>query len=192
MEKFNPGVMFIQESNCRIKRLVRINGYIVFEKIRPKGRGGGLLTAVHSNLDPVVLEIRENIQTVLVVEAKVGNLKTRFINAYGPQEEESGGDKGKVDDFYLYMDLVIKDAKSASKVVCIQMDANAKLGRAIVPGDPKEQSKNGEKLLAVIEENGLVVVNALDLCSGVITRSRETVRSKEESVLDYFIVCEGF
>ena len=86
----------------------------------------------------------------------------------------------------------MKDAKCSGKLVCIELDANAKLGREIIPGDPKEQSKNGERLMSVIEENDLIVVNSLDLCSGTITRSRETKNSSEVSVLDYFLVCSSF
>ena len=86
-----PGVLTIQETKCRAKGLVKLNNYVVFERVRPKGCGGGLLTAIHSNLDPVLVEISESSQEVLVVEAKVGNRRTRFINAYGPQEEDSGG-----------------------------------------------------------------------------------------------------
>ena len=47
-------------------------------------------------------------------------------------------------------------------------------------------------LLDVIENNGLIVVNGTDRCSGVITRYRKTSVRTEESVLDFFIVCEKF
>ena len=134
----------------------------------------------------------ENDLEVLVVEGKVGNRSTRFINAYGPQEEDAGGSKERINDFYQYLDLVIKEAKFSARLVCLQMDANAKLGDKVIPKDPKQQTKNGEKLLSIIEENNLIVVNSLDLCEGTITRSRETINSKEESVIDYFIVCQDF
>ena len=192
IDKYSPGVLYIQETKCRMKGLVKIDDYIIFEKIRSNGGGGGLLTAVHGNIDPIAIETCENDHEVLVVEGKLGNKVTRFINAYGPQEEEAGGNKEKVKEFYQYLDLVIKEAKFTKRLICLQMDANAKLGDIVIPNDPKQQSKNGAKLLSVIEENNLVVVNALDLCTGTITRSRETINSKEESVIDYFIVCQDF
>ena len=71
-------------------------------------------------------------------------------------------------------------------MICIEMDANAKLGGAIVTGDQKEQSKK------VVTENDLVVVKAQDLCKGVITRYHKTVNCQEESVLDDFIVYRRF
>ena len=81
----------------------------------------------------------------------------------------------------------------AGALVCMQLDANSKLGKTIIPGDPAvEQSKNGELLMKVIEENDLIVVNATDVCKGVITRYRKTVNGEEKSSIDFFIVCRGF
>ena len=77
----------------------------------------------------------------------------------------------------------------AGALVCIEMDSNAKLGCEIVPGDPHLQSGNGKLLETVIKENCLIVVNGSNLCTGNITRRRETVHGTEESVIDHFIVC---
>ena len=63
---------------------------------------------------------------------------------------------------------------------------------SFIPGDPKPQSKNGRLLMNIVNENGLIVVNGSDLCSGVITRYRKTSTRTEQSVLDFFIVCEKF
>ena len=131
----------------------------MFEKVREKTGGGGILTAVHSNLDPVLVDTHEDDNEIIVVEGKLGSLTVRFINAYGPQEEESGGDAEKIKSFYSKLDLVIKEAIFAEVLICIEMDANAKLGQKTIPNDPKPMSRNGEKLLAIIEENGLIVMN---------------------------------
>ena len=50
----------------------------------------------------------------------------------------------------------------------------------------------GKILEKVIVENDLTVVNSTELCSGTITRFRETINSIEQSVLDHFIVCRDF
>ena len=80
----------------------------------------------------------------------------------------------------------------AGTLLCMELDANSKLGAELIPGDPKPQSRNGKYLQRFIEENDLVCVNGTDLCEGVITRMRKTVNSTERSVLDYFIVCRQF
>ena len=90
------------------------------------------------------------------------------------------------------IDFEVKRAKLAGAFVCIEMDANSKLGPKIVKGDPNEQSRNGKLLQEVIEENNLVVVNGSDICDGIITRQRDTVGRSEKSVIDFFIVCQNF
>lgn len=74
------------------------------------------------------------------------------------------------------------------------MDANAKLGDKIIKGDPNEMSANGELLYGIIQRQGLIIGNTLDVCDGVITRRREvnTVNGIriEESVIDYILFCE--
>ena len=47
-----PSVITIQETKLRKMGSLKIENYQIFEKIR-KGYGGGLLTAVDSNLEPV-------------------------------------------------------------------------------------------------------------------------------------------
>ena len=69
------------------------------------------------------------------------------------------------------------------------MDANGKLGSKFISKDPHPQSNNGNFLERIIEENDLIVVNGSSLCEGLITRKRITVLRKEESILDFFIVC---
>ena len=172
VSKYLPGALLIQESKCKRKGLIKINEYAVFEKKRKNVGGGGLLTAIHVSLEPVAVEASDDEHEVLVVEGKVGNLNVHFINAYGPQEEETGGDPEKIDKFYRYLDLVIKEALFSNRCICIQMDANVKLGPEVIPRDSKKQTKNGAKLLSIVEENGLVIVNALNLCVGTITRAR--------------------
>ena len=125
---------------------------------------------------------------MLVVEAQLLDKKVRFINAYEPQEDEVETSKS----FFAKLYEVVKSAKIAGTLICIELDANSKLGPAVIPGDPKRQSKNGKLILEVLKENSLTVVNGTDLCTGVITRIRKTTVRTEESVIDFFIVCEKF
>ena len=80
---FNPGVFFIQESKVPRKGKIKISDYVIFERVRKVGGGGGLLTAVHKNLNPVSIS-DDTEEEVLVVQAKILNKNVRFINAYGP------------------------------------------------------------------------------------------------------------
>ena len=145
--------------------------YVIFEKIRKNRGGGGLLTGVHKNLEPVSVS-DDNDDEILVVEAKVADKKVRLINAYGPQEscheDEKNSFSGKLDE-------EIKRAQLSGSLICLELDANSKLGLQIIPGDPHPQSRNGKCLEKVVTDNDLIVVNSLDLCVGKITRSRQTI-----------------
>ena len=70
------------------------------------------------------------------------------------------------------------------------MDANAKVGCDIIKSDPHKLSSNGQLLLELIERQKLSILNANDLCEGVITRHRKTILVEEKSVIDYIIVCD--
>ena len=63
------------------------------------------------------------------------NKKVRFINAYGPQEDETE----KAKSFFSKLDEEVKSAKVAGVLVCMELDANSKVGSKVIPGDPKAQ-----------------------------------------------------
>ena len=188
IQKFAPGVFFAQETKSRRKNQVKINDYVMFEHIRKDKGGGGLLTAVHKNLHPVSVSDESDVE-ILVVQGSINNKKVRFINGYGPQEKEIDENRMK---FFNKLDFEVKRSHVAGDMICIQMDANSKLGADNVPGDPDEQSKNGKVLEKVIIDNDLIVANGTKLCSGIITRYRKTKQREEKSVIDFFIVCQRF
>ena len=73
------------------------------------------------------------------------------------------------------------------------MDGNLKAGPEIIPGDPHPINVNGKMFKEFLLNNShLTVVNSLDLCSGLITRRRQTIHRLEEAVavLDVFVVCD--
>ena len=96
---FNPGVYFVQESKVPRKGKIKLSDYVIFERVRKAGGGGGLLTAVHKNLNPVSVG-NECEEEVLVVQTNILDKKIRFINAYGPQEDEIQQSK----DFFCKLD----------------------------------------------------------------------------------------
>ena len=75
-------------------------------------------------------------------------------------------------------------------MICIEFDANSKLGSELIKGNPNKMSSNDSILSDILSRQNLIVVNATDKCFGVITRYKETVRGTERSVLDYFVVCQ--
>ena len=97
------------------------------------------MTAVHKALNPIMVSEDVEGEEILVVEATISNTrqKIRFINGYGPQENEN---EEKRKNFYSRLDFEIKRAKISGTLICIEMDSNAKLGPYLIPDDPHPQS----------------------------------------------------
>ena len=106
INQLKPGVVLLQESKLYEKGTLKFDDYCVFEKVRKQNEGGGLLTLVHNNLEPIMVP-RENeskvSENILVVEALLGENKVRFINAYGPQENSLIDERA---DFYAKLETV--------------------------------------------------------------------------------------
>ena len=186
--ELKPAVIFIQETKVNIKGEVDLPGYEVHELPRTNSDGGSLLTAIDSKLDSVIVsEESEASFEILVVQAKVGDFNVRFINAYGPQEYAKNEDKIA---FYSKLDQEVKNAKLFNCLICMELDANAKVGKLKIKDDPNETSENGEYLIDFAENNNLVICNTTVRCEGTITRERVTINGTERSVIDYIIVCE--
>ena len=93
--------------------------------------------------------------------------------------------------FFSCIDEQIENAMNNNCMVCLQLDANGKVGGDIVNCDPHDHP-NGQLLLDLIERKTLVLVNGTDKCAGVITRMRVKNGKVEQSVIDYFLVCQSF
>ena len=170
-----------------IRGKIKLSGYQIFEQTRT-GLGGGLLTAVKENLNPVLVNTGQDDTAILVVQVKVGNLEVRVINAYGPQEDSCN--KGNIWKFWQELEGEIINAKEENFAVLLEFDANAKLGSKIIANDPNCMSENGKIFFDIIRRHNLTVANASPACVGVITRHRSTAIKDETAVLDYIVFCD--
>ena len=134
IHQLQPGVIFIQESKVSRKGQLKIENYEIFEVVRENcPTGGSILTAIHKNLNPVYISGGEDDIELLVVQAKVGCADIRFINGYGPQENCKIEDRIK---FYARLEQEVTNAKLFENMICIEMDANAKVGNETIKSDP--------------------------------------------------------
>ena len=86
--------------------------------------------------------------------------------------------------------MILKSSKNAESGLVIQMDGNLWAGSEIIKNDPRPQNSNGRLFKQFLNRNpNLTVVNSLNLCEGLITRTRICNGKLEQSVLDFFIVC---
>ena len=160
-----------------------IQDFVVFEAIR-KAKGGGTMIASHKDYNPKLIVEYEDEFELLVVEVKVDEKEIRVISGYGPQENWP---EHKRMPFFLAIETEIEKAILAGKSILIEMDANAKLGKSIIAGDPHEQSPNGTILANIVERHNLIVGNGRDTCQGTITRQRTTSTRSEKSVIDLIL-----
>ena len=185
IEVFSPGVIMLQETKSKKQGKLKLKGFLVFEKLRDNNEGGGLMSIIHENLKPI--QISDDHSEFLVVDIGGNFGAIRTINCYGPQETAPIEARTQ---FFIELESRIISAKSSEKYICIEFDANSKLGNGIIKDDPHEMSQNGKLLHDLISRQNLKVVNSTDKCFGTITRYKKTKRGTEESVIDFFIVCE--
>ena len=184
IKRTNSSIFTLQETHFSKKGRVKIEGFEVFEAIRMKEHG--TMLGAHVKLQPVLISEYSETFELLVVQVKVEGREIRLITGYGPQENQT---TDKTMPFFSKLEEEIVCAKLANKSVIIQMDANSKLGREVIPNDPKNQSPNGAILSDIIERNGLIVANSItSKCKGVITRRRTTDVGVEESIIDFLII----
>ena len=183
-----PSVFFIQETKLKEEGKIKMENYIIFEKLRStRQNGGGLAIGCKPELNPIwVREGGEDIET-LSVNIFIENMKIRCCTGYGCQEGEL---KEKKEAFWDYLDTEVIEAKKEGAGLIIQMDGNLWGGEEIVKNDPRPQNSNGLIFKNFLERNPhLTVVNNLSQCEGLITRERICKSGTEKNILDFFIVC---
>ena len=184
LEVFQPGVVMLQETKTRKPSTLKLKELIIFEKIRENNEGGGLMTIVHENMQPIQIPTEHSEFLEVDIFGTFGCIRT--INCYGPQENLSIDART---EFFVELESRIICAKENQKLICIQFDANSKLGQNVIPGSPHDISSNGKILIEVLNRQDLIIVNSTEKCSGVITRIKNTARGQEESAIDFFVVC---
>jgi exonuclease III len=166
---------------------VNVEGYEMFEKVRNNKGGGGLMIAIRNDIEsvPVLIGNNDDDLELLVVEVTINSMRTRFLTGYGPQEDSS---EDIINKFYAGLEEEIMLCEQENCGLVAELDCNAKLGKELIEGDPNVMSNNGKMLWEIMERRECTVVNTTKECNGVITRSIQKGKTKEESVLDYVIV----
>ena len=87
VQVFQPGVVMLQETKAKKPGSLKLKDFTIFEKLREKNEGGGLMTIVHNNMQPIL--IPDDHSEFLEVDISGGFGSLRTINCYGPQENLS-------------------------------------------------------------------------------------------------------
>ena len=188
LKELKPAVFFIEETKNKDEGRMKFNNYDVFELTR-KNRDGGGGVAIGCIKDLQAVWVRDGNDKVeaISVDIFLKSMKIRCCAAYGCQENDIIERK---EAFWDHLNDEVSLAQQADAGFILHFDGNLWAGDKIIPGDPKIQNKNGKYFQKFLEKHpNLTVVNSLTLCEGLITRSRMKQGKLEESVIDFFVVC---
>ena len=162
--------------------------YIIYELVRKsRNGGGGLALGCAKELKPTWVREGNDEVEALSVDIFVQNMKIRCCVAYGCQESQLNERK---EAFWTYLEEEVQMARRSESGFILHFDGNLWAGEHIIPGDPRPQNRNGKMFQEFLHRNPqLTVVNSLPLCEGKVTRSRICNGKVEESILDFFVVC---
>ena len=165
-----------------------MNDFQVFYLNRQCSQGGGLAIGVNRDFESTLIrEGNDDLETISI-QILAGKIPIRTVLAYGPQENSK---KEKKSLFWEYLEEEVNQAELEEDGLVIQMDGNLHCVSDIVENDPNIQNQNGKLFFDFLKRNpSLIVVNALNVCEGLITRKREFEDKIEEAVLDFFIINE--
>ena len=165
-----------------------MDNYHIYELVRQsKDGGGGLALGCLQELQPAWVREGDDQVEALSVEIHLKSLKIRCCVAYNCQETDLIERK---EAFWAYLDEEVQFADQSESGFVLHFDGNLWAGKNIIPGDPRLQNRNGKMFQNFLERHPhLTVVNSLKLCEGLITRSRLRNGKLEESVLDFFVIC---
>ena len=138
-------------------------------------------------MNPVIIDSEDDVE-ISVVELLFSSSRIRIINLYDPHEDAHVNEK---EIFWRKLEEEIQKSKDSGSMTLIEFDANAKLDNNIIKNNPNNTtSSNGKYLLDLVERNNLIICNSHELCKGTVKRQRIFEKKKEESVIDYLLVCE--
>ena len=73
----------------------------------------------------------------------------------------------------MILEQEIKSCLNNGIYVCLELDANAKVGEMIQNNPQDYISPNGRLLLDILERNNLILVNGTTKCIGKVTRTKK-------------------
>ena len=188
LNDLQPAIFFVVETKYEEERKFKIDGYKIYELVRKNKSGGGLAIGCLDDLEADWVRQGDDQIEALSVQISLQQFNIRLCVAYGCQETDLVSRK---ESFWAYLDEEVRQASESETGFLLYFDGNLWAGEQIIPGDPRSQNRNGKLFQQFLERHPhLTVVNSLPICEGLITRKRWNDGKLEESVLDFFVVCD--
>ena len=133
-------VFFVQETKCDQRNTLKMDSFIIFEKVRVNKGGGGVAIAAKTELNPVLLSEAGGDIDALNIDINTKNISIAGTSAYGPLNSASAETKTK---FWNYFQTAASSARNTGQASILQGDLNATLGSTIIPGHKNPTNYNG-------------------------------------------------
>ena len=78
-------VFFVQETKCDQENKLKLEGFLVFDKVRLEKGGGGVAVAAKRELNPVLVSEAEGDLDAITIDINTKNISISCTSAYGPQ-----------------------------------------------------------------------------------------------------------
>ena len=185
MEELDCDVCLLTET---MTKLVKIRNCRCFNPNKSVGQNVCIIVR-NEIMDKTIIKMYEPNEMINLMGIRVEMLNSgiRIYTAHLKQQSVSSRE-----DIAAQFEEIHKQFQDASKCnegMIMILDANVHVGKKVVKGGVEEQDWGGETFMKMIYEENLVLLNALDLCSGVITRVDP--RNGNGSTLD-LAVCNQF
>ena len=185
VKAIKANIVTIEETHSiRKGKIIMPEEFVVFEAIR-KAKHGGTMCAVHSELNPKLIDTYEDLFEMVVVEVEANKKGIRIITGCGPQEN---WDEVRRLPFFIALESKMIKADLAGKSIILEMDSNSKLGPEFIRNDPNKMSPNGRILSKILERHALIVANGSERFQGLVTRERTTTQRTEKSCIDILVL----
>ena len=162
---------------------LQFEGYTPFRNDRDNRGGGGIVIFVRTELKKIctIVEKGNDIGETLWVAIDNGKTKIRLGVIYAPQESRTSKEEYKT--MYEQIKNQILLAREKQQKILLMGDFNCKIGSAI-ENNKSEVTKSGKLLLKMSNQEALTIMNTLDICDGVWTRTE----GESRSVIDYILI----
>lgn len=129
-------------------------------------------------------------ETILTVEMKLEDqTKTIIVVTYGPNEDETRGEK---EEFWEKLSEVVEDING--RIILIG-DLNGRVAKrmqgdsdVIGPFGERVRNNNGNRLIHFCEENNLMIMNTFFKHKEIHSYTREVKSRNEKSIIDYVLI----
>lgn len=143
LAELKPSVFFVEETKYKEEGKLKIDNFVIFELVRESKDGGGLALGCVKELNPVLVRKGDDEVEAMSVDIFVKTMRIRCVIAYGCQENSLVDKKNK---FWSFIEEEVITSWDSGFGFILQFDGNLWAGPDIIPGDPRNQNKNGKLL----------------------------------------------